>query len=425
MLYYSSLNPSMHSVDTLIIGGGIAGASLACSLAERGTGPQTTLVDVDLFGRYSSSELNGGGVRCVFAEPLNIKLSLASIEYYRAHASNFDFRQRGYLWLYDSNLWQEARTFLPLVRSSNIEVQELHSADLKHKYPFLGDLSDIAGATFSPGDGRLNPHRLRMHYLNQAEGGGVQFMDRWAITKIENDSPPYRVTLRRIQPRTVRRTLENLTTTPAACGTSVPLFLSEQLQLQARRIINAAGPWAATVASMYANNLPVRPLPRQVFLLNPASIDFEPSPFFIDYVQDLYFRHYQYQRQSTLLVSWSDPNEQSKIDFSRRGESYYREHIHPRLTNRIPALTDSPIITTWSGHYEMSADKFAIIGPVPNRKEIYNYNGLSAHGVMQSRALGDSLAHYLTTGTWPADLNLDALSQSRFETPGTVEKMYV
>ena len=28
----------MHQIDTLIIGGGVAGASLACGLAERGAG---------------------------------------------------------------------------------------------------------------------------------------------------------------------------------------------------------------------------------------------------------------------------------------------------------------------------------------------------------------------------------------------------
>src|SRR5690242_13544409 len=112
----------MHQVDTLIIGGGIAGASLGCALAEAGHGDCAAIADVDLFGKYGSSELNGGGVRCTFAEAINIKLSLASARYYFEHAKKVDFRQRGYFWMYDAALWEESRKFLPLVRSFGLPV---------------------------------------------------------------------------------------------------------------------------------------------------------------------------------------------------------------------------------------------------------------------------------------------------------------
>ena len=48
-----------------------------------------------------------------------------------------------------------------------------------------------------------------------------------------------------------------------------------------------------------------------------------------------------------------------------------------------------------------------LYGSVAARENIYNYNGLSAHGVMQSWGLGDALAEKLTRGAWPAELNLD------------------
>ena len=126
----------MHSIGTLIIGGGVAGASLACSLAERGGGAGdggqgVAIVDVDVFGKYNSSELNGGGVRCTFAEPVNIRLSLASTRYYLEHAKKFDFRQRGYFWMYDEELWAESKSFLPLVRSFGLPVEEMTPAQVR------------------------------------------------------------------------------------------------------------------------------------------------------------------------------------------------------------------------------------------------------------------------------------------------------
>jgi len=45
---------------------------------------------------------------------------------------------------------------------------------------------------------------------------------------------------------------------------------------------------------------------------------------------------------------------------------------------------------------------------------------------MQSRALGEALASYLTWGRWPANLNCESLSENRFTTATFAsEKMYV
>ncbi len=404
----------MHSVQTLIIGAGIAGSSLAASLAERGAGPSTSLVDLDIFGKFNSSELNGGGVRATFDQPINIRLSLASIRYYHQHAKSIDFRQRGYVWMYDEDLWQEARQFLPLVRSYNLAVEELSPAELKNVYPFLGDLSDLAGATHTPTDGRLSPHKLRIHYLNHAQAAGVQLLDNWQVTAIDGTQSPYRVTLTRVTPRTIKRALT--TGSPKS---------AETLTLTANQIVNAAGPWAARVAKLYGRDLPVTPLPRQVFLLRHESINLEPHPFFIDYPQDIYFRHYTHDRKPATLVSWSDPDQRPEIDFTHYGLAYYQSHVAPLLVRRIPALHNATLVGGWTGHYELSPDKSAIVGPVPDRPGLFNLNGLSAHGVMQSRALGQSLATYLTTGNWPTDLNLDLLNESRFSSSPTSEKMYV
>src|SRR5688572_13357015 len=254
----------MHSIGTLIIGGGVAGASLACSLAERGAGEGAAIADVDVWGKYSSSELNGGGVRCTFAEPVNIKLSLASTRYYLEHAKKFDFRQRGYFWMYDEELWQESKSFLPLVRSFGLPVEEMTQAQVREKFPVLSDVSDLAGATFTPFDGRLSPHRLRMHYLDHAQRGGVQLLDRWEVVAIEGTNGPFVVRMKRVPPRSIKRIL-----TKEDDGNSRAAGAAErdELVVRAERIVNAAGPWAPRVARLYGRELPVTPLPRQVYLL--------------------------------------------------------------------------------------------------------------------------------------------------------------
>jgi sarcosine oxidase subunit beta len=403
----------MHRVETLIIGAGIAGASLACALAERNAGRGGTLVDVDAYGKYNSSELNGGGVRCTFAEPVNVRLSLESLRYYQQHAAKFDFRQRGYLWMYDEALWRESRAFLPAVRSFGLPVEELSPAELKARLPVLDDVSDLAGATLTPMDGRLSPHRLRIHYLDRAQAGGVELLDRWQVVGIVGTTSPFRVWMRRVPPRGVKRALTD------------GLASGEELVVEADRVVNAAGPWAAKVAALYGRDLPVTPVPRQVFLLRPP-VDLEPLPFFIDYPQDIYFRHYEYDRKPCVLISWSDPNERPGIDFGHRREEYYRQSVEPLLVRRIRQAAGAPVAGGWTGHYELSPDKSAIVGPVPGRDGLFNLNGLSAHGVMQSRGLGVAMAGLLVDGQWPAGLDLGELSEQRFAGGrAELEKMYV
>ncbi len=412
----------MHSLPTLIIGAGVAGASLACSLVERNAGQGVAIVDLDVFGRYGSSELNGGGVRCTFAEPINIKLSLASVRYYIEHAKQFDFRQRGYLWMYDEELWDEARTFLPVVRSFGLPVEELTQAQVREKFTVLDDVSDLAGATWTPFDGRLSPHRLRMHYINHAQAGGVELLSGWQVVGIDGEKSPYRVTMRRASPRSIRHAL----TDGVATSAKPPKEPADELVVACDRIVNAAGPWAPEVAQLYGRQLPITPLPRQVFLLRHPDVNLEPDPFFIDYPQDIYFRHYEYDRKPCTLVSWSDPEQSPGHSFAHDGQDYYDRHVRLPLVKRIARLNDATLVGGWTGHYELTPDKAAIVGDVHGRPGILNYNGLSAHGVMQSRGIGEALAEYLVRGAWPVDLDLAGLSESRFGPIKTLaEHMYV
>ncbi len=403
----------MQTFRTLIIGGGVAGSALACSLAERGAGAGVGLVDPHLHGRLSSSELNGGGIRCTFAEEVNLRIALKSVAYYQANAERFDFRRRGYLWLYTGELWDQARSFLPMVRSHGLTVEELTPAAAAGRFPkVLANLGDVAGVTWTPGDGRLSPHLLRMHYLAVAREGGVSLEDGWQVVAIAGDGP-FRVTLRQVTPVT------------AAAALTTRSDGAERV-VSAERVVNAAGPWAARVATLYGRDLPVRPVPRQVFLLRSATVDLEPEAFVLDHAQDLYYRWVERDGQSYTLVSWSDPAEEPRIDYTYAGEAYYRRHVEPRLVRRVPALASAELGPGWAGHYELSPDKSAIVGPVSGRDGLFNLNGLSAHGVMQSRALGEATAELLTVGRWPADLELDALTDGRFETALTRrETMYV
>ena len=72
----------MARADVLILGGGIIGASLAWSLARRGVAG-VRVVDLDLAGVYASSELNAGGARATWWQPVNIESCRATLDFFR------------------------------------------------------------------------------------------------------------------------------------------------------------------------------------------------------------------------------------------------------------------------------------------------------------------------------------------------------
>ena len=68
--------------DFLVIGGGLIGSAVAMGLAKQGVS-SVTVVDLDLGGEWSSSELNAGGVRATWSQMVNLLASKKSIEYFQ------------------------------------------------------------------------------------------------------------------------------------------------------------------------------------------------------------------------------------------------------------------------------------------------------------------------------------------------------
>ena len=167
------------SSDVLVVGGGIIGTALAWALADR-AGASVTVVDLDLSGVYASSELNAGGARATWWQPVNIETCRLTLDFFREHAAEFGFRERGYLWLYtDAELLARAREKRRLQNRMGLGVEILEPGEVHERFPVVDrGLEELVGATFSPRDGLVNPNAVRAWYRREAEALGVLFLDR-------------------------------------------------------------------------------------------------------------------------------------------------------------------------------------------------------------------------------------------------------
>ena len=167
------------------------------------------------------------------------------------------------------------------------------------------------------------------------------------------------------------------------------LFNTPEEDVSARIIINAKGAWCGP---------PVVPMRRNVVATVPTDVLDASMPMTV-WAGDWYHLRV---RDGRVLLLWPDD---PVID----DDAWLDEVI--RMTRaRMPCLNDVPLGERWSGLYEMSPDKHALLGRVAENR--YVANGSSGHGVMHAPALGQLLAELIVDGR--ASIDITALDPLRF-----------
>jgi glycine/D-amino acid oxidase-like deaminating enzyme len=398
----------MHTLSTLIVGGGVAGLAVAAALAERKRGVGVTLADVDLFGRYCTSGQSAGDCWTLMDHPLATRLAMQSARFALEHAAKLDYRPRGALWLLDSRRFDKPAGYRSAARALGVHAVDLPVDLLRARFPLFGDTSDLAGGVLSPADGRLLPHRLRLHWLNVAESGGVQIMDRWQVVSIAGDRAPFEVTLRQVSGRSVKPALED-----AMSGGSPRRSAGESLVVKVDQLVMAAGPWAGRLLSAMGRPLPITPRPRSVFILRKDSLRYEPLPGMVDKVGGWSVRYWERDRKPAVLLS-TPARGDARIDLTQPTEQSYCEHWEPMVVRRLPGLAGAAVAAAWTAHDDATPDGLPVLGPDEERPGLYHCHGFSGRGIALAHAAGEAVAIQLVHDRWPIGLDLDELSPKRF-----------
>ncbi|WP_274917243.1 NAD(P)/FAD-dependent oxidoreductase [Streptomyces sp. WZ-12] len=372
--------PLPASVDVVVIGGGVIGASIAFHLAEADAG-RVLLLERDLPASGSSGKPLGG-VRAQFSDPLNIRLGQRSLDAWRDFArrpgADVGLDPVGYLFLLGSEA--ERDTF-----TRGMEIQHAHGVPSRmitpraaqDLCPYL-DPTTLVAAAFSPTDGYATPKAAVAGYLRAARRLGATVRTRCPVTAID-------VTDGHLQ--AVR--------TPH--GT-----------VRARTVICCAGAWSGQVAALAGVALPVTPLRRQIAFTGPLRPRPPRIPFTLDYASALYFHN---DGADGLLLGLSDPAQPPGFD-----REFSREWLAPFRTaaaRRAPELAEVPITGGWAGLYEMTPDRNALIGEAPHPGRFLYATGFSGHGFLQAPAVGE-LVRDLYLHREPF-LDIGPLAASRFE----------
>jgi sarcosine oxidase subunit beta len=396
-------------VETLIVGAGVIGSSVAMHLAKMGMS-DIRVIDFDLEGTLSSSELNAGGVRATWVQPINIEMSKLTIDYFSTVANEVGYRDCGYLWLHPKERLDAALKARETQIARNWPVEVWDVPELQRKVPFIDKTESIAGALFAPRDGLINPNLLKNHYRSIARSKGVVFDDRTLLREVTYDdfgSSGIRVVAERFESAISDETrLEVYSNQYKGSSRS-------KVEYRAKQIVNCAGPWAFHVAQILGYKSPAYPLRRQVCIFDCRDLDLTPYGMIVD-TSGVYFHPEATNGLSGLAV-----DEPPGVNYQYDGESFFLEKIWPALYERSSYFERLKHLTGWAGLYEVSPDECAILGEVKLEKTsrenlVFEAHSFSGHGVMHSYSAGLVLAEKMVHGEYQT-IDAEPLSGARFE----------
>jgi sarcosine oxidase subunit beta len=389
--------------DVAIVGAGIIGSSLAMALGERGV--HAVAVDIDLSGRLSSSERNAGGVRATWWQPVNIMLCRASIDYYEQIATEVGFRQKGYLWLYDDQTWAGALSHLEVQRQFGHPIEELTPAEVARRVPEIDRLDGIAGATFAPRDGLINPNLLKQHYRERSKEFGARYLDRTFINAIELQSDEVLLSCWQADGNLADDALMRLMAQDERDGEPETGHLFE---LRAGAVAICCGAWSPNLVKLLGIDTPSEAVRRQICLVDSRVTDLAAYGMIVD-TSGLYFHN----DGPHILAGYSPPQEPAGYSFKYDGEDFFQNEIWPRLYARMSCFERLRHVTGWAGLYAVTPDRSAIVGQIGPR--LFEAHSFSGRGVMQSYGAGQALADLIAKGAY-GKLEANALARERFAT---------
>lgn len=369
-------------VDVLIVGAGVIGSAVAYHLARSGTS-SVLVVDVDLDGELSSTELNAGGVRGTWSTPANIAMSRRTIDFLSAHADAVGYKPVGYAWLQKESQWDDALRTRELHVKSGWDVQVWDRSTLQQKLPFIDKASDLAGALFGVRDGLVNPNALKMWFRDEATRAGVRFLGRTEFLGASYSGSDWSV---RLGTHKEMRLEEKL----AVLSRAESLPLEKEELLTAKTWVNCAGAWAPQIAKRARVFCPSQAVRRQISLFATRSLDLSPYGMIID-PSGVYFHP-----EATYGLSGFATPEDPSYSFRYDGESFFEEWIWPTLYERSTAFESLKHVTGWAGLYEVSPDHHGIVGQAVDASggllPCYEAHSFSGHGVMHCFAAGEMTA---------------------------------
>lgn len=373
-------DPELDHTEIVIIGAGLAGASVAYHLAIKGLDNLLILEKEPIPGFHASGR-NAAVVHQTVSDEVICILARESSRFFMDPPAPFplplNFNQNGSLLIVEGKgemerLQREAG----MQRRAGVPVEVLGPSDLTKRVPLLSSLN-LSGGSWCPTDGVIDIHSLLQGFLKGATCAGARLQTGCEVKAILTE------------------------------GRKVTGVITSSGRLNARMVVNAAGAWAGHIGEMAGVKAPLKPFRRHLVVTEPIPGGDPSWPFVWNLSDPFYFR----PESGGLLLSPCDEEEFHPCDPPVDMEII--EMAASKASRFFPSLAGAGIIRSWACLRTLTPDHRFIIGEDPDLKGFFWVAGLGGHGVTCSPIIGRIAADLILYGRTDIQ-DLAYLSPGRF-----------
>ena len=372
---------SKSNFDSIIIGCGIAGASLAYFLAGRG------MKDILILEREKQPGYHATGrSAAVLVEfdlvPSVLQLKLLGGRFLRNPPPDFSenplLQSSGVLIMLEGALWDQARQMIPGLRKSGAVVDILTQEETVSMIPVLSS-ANFDVAVLLPEGGHIDVNELLWGYLRNAKRRGVQLRCKEEVLDIKTDQ--------------------------GRCIGAV----TNRGEYSSPLVIDAAGAWAGKIRGL-AGPSPVQLTPYRRTIITfaaPEGLAAGKWPLASDLSHELYFA----PESAGLMASPMDEDPMEPCD-ARPDELVVAKTIE-RLKHLTPRLTPKSITHKWAGLRTFAPDNIMVVGEDPVLKGFFWLSGQGGAGIETSPAVGQIASELILDGHTKL-MDAQVISPARF-----------
>lgn len=383
--------PIPSQASAVIIGGGIAGCSVAYHLAKLGW---TDVVLLERKQLTSGTTWHAAGLIAQLRATKNMtRLSKYSQELYGELEAETGvatgFRRNGSITMaLTGERREEILRQASMARAFGVEVEALGESDLKGLYPHL-NTEGFAGAVYLPKDGQGDPANIALALAKGARMRGATVQEHVKVTEVHETM------------KGGQRAVSGVSWVAEQTGESG--FIATDF------VVNCGGMWAAELGRKNGVNIPLQAC-EHFYIVTENIPDLARLPVLRVPDECAYYK----EDAGKILLGafepvskpWAMHGIPEDFCFDQLPEDF--EHFEPILEkaiSRVPLLESAGIHTFFNGPESFTPDDAYHLGEVPEVRGYYVAAGFNSVGIQSSGGAGMALAHWMEHGYPPFDLS--------------------
>ncbi len=370
-----------NSAEVIIVGCGIAGASLAYFLSRRGLTDIIILEREEQPGYHSTGRSAAVLIELDFV-PSVLQLTILAADFLRNPPEGFSqsplLERSGIMAMFQGDDWSMIEGIAPTFRQMGVSLELLTPSQAIERIPVVSD-AHFDGAVFLSEDGHIDVHELLWGYLRHARHEGAELRCGVEVHDINVERGRCRG------------------------------LMTNEGEFMGRWVVNAAGAWAGIIGQLAgATQIELTPYRRTaITFAAPDGLDVTRWPMVLDYTHKLFFK----PESGGLLASPMDEDPVEPCD--ARPDELVVAHTIDRLEAVAPRLVPRSLHQKWAGLRTFAPDQSYVIGEDPLVKGFFWLAGQGGSGIETSPAAGQLAADLLIDSrTSLIDANL--FSPARF-----------